>query len=61
MDRAELARMIDHTLLAPTATPGQIAMFCGEAVHLGVGAVCVSPNRLPSPSTPCLHRSPSAP
>ena len=47
MERADLARMIDHTLLAPTATPGQIAMFCGEAVQLGVGAVCVSPNRLP--------------
>jgi deoxyribose-phosphate aldolase len=39
--------MIDHTLLAPTATPGQVAMFCGEATHLGVGAVCVSPNQLP--------------
>ena len=47
MQRADLARMIDHTLLAPTATPGQIAMFCGEASQLGVGAVCVSPNRLP--------------
>lgn len=49
MERAELARMIDHTLLAPTATPGQIAMFCAEATELGVGAVCVSPNRLPLP------------
>ena len=47
MERAELARMIDHTLLAPGTTPGQVAMFCGEAVHLGVGAVCVSPNQLP--------------
>jgi deoxyribose-phosphate aldolase len=47
MQRAELARMIDHTLLAPTATPGQIAMFCGEATELGVAAVCVSPSRLP--------------
>lgn len=50
MERAELARMIDHTLLAPEATPGQIAMFCGEAAMLGVGAVCVSPNRLPLPA-----------
>lgn len=50
MQRAELARMIDHTLLAPTATPGQIAMFCAEATELGVGAVCVSPNRLPLPA-----------
>jgi len=50
MDRAQLARMIDHTLLAPEATPGQIAMFCGEAASLGVGAVCVSPGRLPLPA-----------
>lgn len=49
MQRADLARIIDHTLLAPSATPGQIAMFCGEATELGVGAICVSPNRLPLP------------
>lgn len=47
MQRAELARMIDHTLLAPAATPGQVALLCGEAVDLGVGTVCISPNRLP--------------
>ena len=49
MDRAELARLIDHTLLAPAATPGQIAMLCTEAVELHVAAVCVSPSRLPLP------------
>lgn len=49
MDRAALARMIDHTLLSPDATPGQIAMFCGEATDLGVAAVCVAPSRLPLP------------
>lgn len=47
MDRAQLARLIDHTLLAPDATPGQIAMLCVEATELGVAAICVSPNRLP--------------
>jgi len=47
MQRAELARMIDHTLLDVAATPGQVAMFCGEATSLGVAAVCVAPNRLP--------------
>lgn len=41
--------MIDHTLLDPAATPGQIALLCGEASVLGVGAVCVAPNRLPLP------------
>lgn len=47
MDRAELARLIDHTLLAPDATPSQIEGLCAEAADLGVKAVCVSPNRLP--------------
>lgn len=47
MERSHLARIIDHTLLAPGTTPGQVAMFCGEAVELEVGAVCVSPNQLP--------------
>lgn len=50
MDRAELARLIDHTLLAPDATPGKIALLCAEATELGVKAVCVSPNRLPLPA-----------
>src|SRR4051794_23558433 len=50
MERAELARMIDHTLLDPAATPGQVALLCGEASVLGVGAVCVAPNRLPLPA-----------
>ncbi|WP_421118812.1 deoxyribose-phosphate aldolase [Aquihabitans daechungensis] len=50
MQRAELARMIDHTLLDPAATPGQVALLCGEASVLGVGAVCVAPNRLPLPA-----------
>lgn len=50
MDRATLARLIDHTLLAPDATPEQVATFCAEATELGVGAVCVSPNRLPLPA-----------
>ena len=45
-----MARLIDHTLLAPDATPGQVAMFCAEATELGVGAICVSPNRLPLPT-----------
>jgi deoxyribose-phosphate aldolase len=47
MDRADLARMIDHTLLAPTATDADVAALCAEASDLGVAAVCVSPARLP--------------
>ena len=47
MDRSTLARKIDHTFLDQAATPGQVAMFCGEATQLEVAAVCVSPSRLP--------------
>ncbi|MEZ5373017.1 MAG: deoxyribose-phosphate aldolase [Microthrixaceae bacterium] len=43
MTRTELARMIDHTLLAPTASDGDVRALVREAVELGVGAVCVSP------------------
>ncbi|MCU1352913.1 MAG: deoxyribose-phosphate aldolase [Acidimicrobiales bacterium] len=41
--------MIDHTLLAPTATVAEVMALCSEAVELGVAAVCVSPSRLPLP------------
>jgi deoxyribose-phosphate aldolase len=40
--RAELAALIDHTLLAPEATADDVAALCAEAGELGVGAVCVS-------------------
>jgi deoxyribose-phosphate aldolase len=44
LDRATLAMVIDHTLLAPEATASEIIALCGEADELAVGAVCVSPN-----------------
>jgi len=47
MTRAALARMIDHTLLAPEATDDDVARLAAEAGRLGVGAICVSPSRLP--------------
>jgi deoxyribose-phosphate aldolase len=45
--RAELARMIDHTLLAPEATDDDVTRLAQEAGRLGVGAICISPSRLP--------------
>jgi deoxyribose-phosphate aldolase len=47
LDRLTVAGMIDHTLLAPTATADEVAALCREAADLGVVAVCVSPSRLP--------------
>lgn len=49
MDRAALARTIDHSLLAPDATPGRVALACAEAVDLGVAGLCVAPSRYPLP------------
>jgi deoxyribose-phosphate aldolase len=40
---AEIARMIDHTLLKPDATQEQIAQLCYEARKFGFAAVCVNP------------------
>ena len=43
----EIAGMIDHTLLAPEATPEMAARLCREAVEHGFYAVCVSPVFIP--------------
>jgi deoxyribose-phosphate aldolase len=41
--RAAVAATIDHTLLRPDATAGDVERLCAEAKELGVFAVCVSP------------------
>jgi deoxyribose-phosphate aldolase len=38
-----VAKMIDHTLLKPDATPDQIAQLCYEARTYGFASVCVNP------------------
>jgi deoxyribose-phosphate aldolase len=38
-----LAKMIDHTLLKPEATPAQIAQLCFEARKHGFASVCINP------------------
>jgi len=44
---AEIAGMIDHTLLRPEATAEQIACLCQEALQYGFAAVCIHPCRVP--------------
>ncbi len=39
----ELARLIDHTLLSPTATGGAIDRLCAEARSRSLFSVCVNP------------------
>jgi deoxyribose-phosphate aldolase len=43
MDRAQFAKMIDHTLLKPEATNADVVALCAEAAELGTFSVCVSP------------------
>lgn len=47
MERAELARYVDHTLLKPEATPADIEKHIAEAAELGVFSICISPSLLP--------------
>ena len=42
MERKELAKIIDHTLLKP-ATNAQIVSLCAEAKEYGFASVCVNP------------------
>ena len=42
-----IARIIDHTLLAPDATPEMVEGLCREAIEHGFYSVCVSPVFVP--------------
>jgi deoxyribose-phosphate aldolase len=42
--RADVAKIVDHTLLKPEATAADVAALVAEAAELGVYAVCVSPS-----------------
>lgn len=50
--RTDLAQLVDHTLLAPTATPADVAALAAEAAELGTYSICVSPSMLPLPFSP---------
>ena len=43
MRKKELAKMIDHTLLGPTAARDGVKQLCSEAVRYGFYSVCVNP------------------
>jgi deoxyribose-phosphate aldolase len=48
LTRAQLAALVDHTLLKPEATRADVAALVAEAADLGVYAVCVSPSMVPA-------------
>ena len=52
--RAELAAIIDHTLLRPGATRAQVEALCAEASAHGFASVCVNPSRVALART-CLQ------
>ncbi|GBD07456.1 Deoxyribose-phosphate aldolase [bacterium HR21] len=47
MSAEELAAVIDHTLLKPTATAADIERLCSEALQWGCASVCVLPYFVP--------------
>lgn len=47
MTKEEIAKMIDHTLLAATATKAQILKLCAEAKEHSFASVCVNPVWVP--------------
>lgn len=47
LTRADVAAMVDHTLLKPEATAADVAALIKEGQELGVYAICVSPSMLP--------------
>lgn len=44
---ADIAKLIDHTLLKPEATHADVQALIAEAAELGTFSVCVSPSMLP--------------
>lgn len=42
-----LARMIDHTMLKPEATPEEITTLCEEAKKYNFASVCINPSYVP--------------
>ncbi len=42
ISRQQLAKMIDHTLIKPTATRNDIEKLCKEAERYGFGCICVN-------------------
>ncbi len=44
MDRTEIFKKVDHTLLAQTATWEEIQVICDDAIAYGTASVCIPPS-----------------
>lgn len=47
MDRVQLAKAIDHSLLRPAMTEAELITECETAVRFGVASVCAKPHQVP--------------
>ena len=57
MTKQEIAAVIDHTLLRPEATAGEIARLCAEARRHGFASVCINPYWVPAASAALANSS----
>jgi deoxyribose-phosphate aldolase len=48
MNKSDIAKLIDHSLLRPDATIDEIRRLCGEAMQHGFFSVCVYPYYIPA-------------
>ena len=44
MDKAQIAKMIDHTILKPEATEKEVLKLCKEAVEYNFASVWINPS-----------------
>ena len=44
MDRKDILKMVDHTLLTQTASWEEIKQICEDAIAYGVASVCIPPS-----------------
>lgn len=44
MDKAQIARMIDHTILKAEATEKEVLNLCKEAIEHNFASVCINPS-----------------
>ena len=51
MDKAQIARMIDHTILKAEATEKEVLKLCKEAVEYNFASVCINPSMVPFAAT----------
>ena len=43
MTHSEVLKMVDHTLLAQTATWEEIRQICDDGLRYGTASVCITP------------------